>query len=111
MLLVLTGQMTFGRVDACTKEQVLHRLCDYCIYIYIYTLKCYNVHYGVMITENIYQTTKPKFLGIKIRLQFNHYTPGTKTLMNTVSLMSCLLWDMCVAKNKAAGLPHTSTNE
>ena len=37
MLLVLTGQLTFGCTldDACTKEQVLHRVCDqiaYCIF-------------------------------------------------------------------------------
>ena len=29
MLLVLTGQLTFGSLDdACKKEQVLHRACD-----------------------------------------------------------------------------------
>ena len=29
MLLVLTGQLTFGSLDdGCTKEQVLHRACD-----------------------------------------------------------------------------------
>ena len=29
MLLVLTGQLTFGSLDdACMKEQVLHRACD-----------------------------------------------------------------------------------
>ena len=39
MLLVLTGQLTFGSLDdACTKEQVLHRTCDQIAHC-IYTLK------------------------------------------------------------------------
>ena len=51
MLLVLTGQLTFGSLDdACTKEQVLHRVCDQIAHC-IYTLKCYNVQYGVMTTK------------------------------------------------------------
>ena len=55
MLLVLTGQLTFGSLDyACTKEQVLHQACDQIAHC-IYTLKCYSVQYDAMTT---YQTTK-----------------------------------------------------
>ena len=51
MLLVLTGQLTFGSLDdACTKEQVLHRACIQITH-FIYTLKCNNVQYGVMTTK------------------------------------------------------------
>ena len=51
MLLVLTGQLTFGSLDdACMKEQVLHQACDRIAHR-IYTLKCYNVQYGVMTTK------------------------------------------------------------
>ena len=51
MLLVLTGQLTFGSLDdACAKEPVLHRACDQIAHC-IYTLKCYNVQYGVMTTK------------------------------------------------------------
>ena len=48
MLLVLTGQLTFGSLDI--EEQVLHRACDQIVHC-IYTLKCYNVRYGVMTTK------------------------------------------------------------
>ena len=53
MLLVLTGQLTFGSLDdVCTKEQVLHRACDQIAHcISLYRLKCYNVQYGVMTTK------------------------------------------------------------
>ena len=45
---VFTGQLTFGSLDdAYTKEQVLHQACDQIAHC-IYTLKCYNVQYGVM---------------------------------------------------------------
>ena len=43
MLLVLTGQLTFGSVDdACTKEQVLYRACNQIAHC-IYTLKWYSM--------------------------------------------------------------------
>ena len=57
MLLVLTGQLTFGSTldDACTKEQVSHHACDQIAHC-IYTLKCYNIQYDVMAETNVHNT-------------------------------------------------------
>ena len=69
MLLVLTGQLTSGSLDdACTKEQVLHRVCNQIAHC-IYTFKCYNVQYGAMTTTTFSKLLNPsEVLETEVRL-------------------------------------------
>ena len=100
MLLVLTGQLTLNSLDdACMKEQVLYRACDQIVHC-TYTLKCYNIQYGIMTTKTLTKLpTSSEVLGTEVRLQLStlyhrgesHYTLGTNTLMNTVGLVSYFL--------------------
>ena len=94
MLLVLTGQLTFGSLDdACTKEQVLHQACNQIVI----SLKCYSVQYGAMTTKTSTKLqTSSEVLGTEVRLQLStlhhrgesHYLLSTKTLMNALDLVS-----------------------
>ena len=75
-----------GRQKYCTEHAI--RL----LIVYIH-LSVYNVQYGAMTTKTKYPS---EVQGTEVRLQLStlhhrgesHYTLGTKTLMNTVGLVS-----------------------